>query len=170
MTQTAAGEQNWKEKLKMTAFLRMYTFTKIPLIWWIRPSVVEVSQDRSILKVPLSRKTRNHLHSMYFGAMAIGAEVCVALKAVTTIVASKKPVDFVFKDFKAEFLKRAEGDVHFIFEGARAVEELTQLAIQTGERQSKTFQGYAIVPEKDPNEKVMNFEVTLSLKLRQKKH
>lgn len=161
---------NWTEKLKMTTFLRLYTFSKIPLIWWIRPSVVEVSRERSVLKIPLSRRTRNHLNSMYFGAMAIGSEVCVALKAVKAIVDSKKPVDYVFKDFKAEFHKRAEGDVHFVFENGTAVEELTQLAIQTGERQTKTFQGYAVVPSIDPNEKVLTFAVTLSMKLRQKKH
>lgn len=160
---------SWSEKLKMNAFLRLYTFTKIPLISWIHPSVIELNSECSILKVPLTRRTRNHLHSMYFGAMAIGAEVCVALKAVKTIVDSKKPVDYVFKDFKAEFHKRAEGDVHFVFEEAKAVEELTQLAIQSGERQSKTFQGYGIVPSKDPSVKVLTFAVTLSMKLRQKK-
>jgi hypothetical protein len=159
---------NWSDRLKMNAFLRFYTFAKIPLIWWIRPSVVEVSSERSVLKIPLSRRTRNHLHSMYFGAMAIGAEVCVALKAVKTIVDSKKPVDYVFKDFKADFLKRAEGDVHFIFEDAKAVEDLTALAISSGERQSQTFHGYAVVPSKDPNEKVLTFAVTLSMKLRRK--
>lgn len=169
MTQTNQG-LSWQEKLKMTAFIRLYTFMKIPLIWWIHPSVVEISRDVSILKIPLTRRSRNHLNSMYFGAMAIGAEVCVALKAVKTINDSKKPVDYVFKDFKAEFLKRAEDDVHFVFEDAKAVEDLTQLAIKTGERQNQTFNGYAIVPKKDPTEKVMTFAVTLSMKLRQKKH
>jgi len=168
--QTTEATLSWSEKLKMNAFLRVYTFMKIPLISWIHPSVVELNGERSVLKIPLSRRTRNHLHSMYFGAMAIGAEVSVALKAVKTIVDSKKPVDYVFKDFKAEFHKRAEGDVHFIFEDARGVEELTKLAIESGERQTKTFHGYAVVPSKDPNEKVLTYAVTLSMKLRQKKH
>jgi hypothetical protein len=158
----------WLERFKMTCFVRFYTFLKIPLIWWIRPSVIELNSQRSILKIPLTRRTRNHLRSMYFGAMAIGAEVCVAMRAVKTIIDSKKPVDFVFKDFKIEFLKRAEGDVHFIFAETQAVEELTQKAIQSGERQSQTFHGYGIVPSLNPEEKILTFSVTLSLKLRQK--
>ncbi len=159
-----------KARLKNTAFLRLFTFWKIPLIWWIRPSVVEMGDSRTVIKVPLNRRTQNHLRSMYFGAIAIGAELVVAMKAVYAIHLSKKPVDFVFKDFKIDFLKRAEGDVHFICDSGLDVTKLVEKTIQTGERETQTFQGYAIVPAKDPNEKIVTFEVTLSVKLRKKKN
>jgi acyl-coenzyme A thioesterase PaaI-like protein len=158
-----------KARLQNTAFLRLFTFWKIPLIWWIQPSVVEMGTSRTVIKVPLNRRTKNHLRSMYFGAIAIGAELVVAMKAVYAIHQSKRKVDFVFKDFKIDFLKRAEGDVHFICESGLEVTQLVEKTIQTGERETQTFQGYAIVPSKDPNEKVVTFEVTLSVKLRKPK-
>ncbi len=139
------------------------------MIWWIRPSVLEMGQERTVIEVKLGRRTRNHLKSMYFGALAIGAELVVAMKAAYAIHQSKQKVDFVFKDFKCNFLKRAEGDVHFICDSGLEVEKLVQKTIATGERETQTFKGYAIVPKKDPNEKIIEFEVTLSVKKKAKR-
>jgi acyl-coenzyme A thioesterase PaaI-like protein len=155
-----------KTHWKQTAFLRLFTFWKIPLINWLRPSVMEMGKDRTVIRMPLNRRTKNHLNSMYFGALAVGSELVVAAKAVQAIHDSKQKVDFVFKDFKAEFLKRAENDVFFICDQGQAVEALVAKTIQTGERETQTFQGYGVVPSKDPNEKVLQFEVTLSVKRR----
>lgn len=158
-----------KIRLRNTAFLRLFTFWNIPLIWWIRPTVLEMGTSRTVIEIKLQRRTRNHLKSMYFGAIAIGSELVVATKAVQAIHESKRKVDFVFKDFKIDFLKRAEGDVHFICDSGAAVTQLVQKAIASGERETQTFQGYAIVPSKDPQEKIVTFDVTLSLKLRRAK-
>jgi hypothetical protein len=158
-----------KNRLRNTLFVRAFTFWNIPLIWWIRPSVLEMGKERTIISIALNRRTRNHLKSMYFGALAIGAELVVAAKAVQAIYESDEKVDFVFKDFKAEFLKRAEGTVHFICDQGVGVEELVKKCLVTGERETQTFPGYAIVPSKDPNEKVLTFEVTLSVKKKRKK-
>lgn len=155
-----------QNRFRNTAFLRLFTFWNIPLIWWIRPSVLEMGPSRTVIEIKLGRRTRNHLRSMYFGAIAIGSELVVATKAVHAIHQSKKKVDFVFKDFKIDFLKRAEGDVHFICDSGIDVTKLVEKTIATGERESQTFTGYAIVPSKDPNEKIVTFEVTLSVKLR----
>lgn len=157
------------ERLKQTAFIRVYTFMKIPLIWWIRPSIIEMGKQRTELKIPLNRRTKNHLNSMYFGALAIGAELVIAAKAVHAIHNSRKKVDFVFKDFKGQFLKRAEGDVHFICEQGEMVEALIAKTIATGEREEMVYTSYAVVPGKDPQEKVASFELTLSVKYKPKK-
>ncbi len=135
----------FKERFKNTAFIRFYTFMKIPLIWWIRPSLIEVSKERTILEIKLQRRTKNHLGAMYFGALAIGAEVTIAVKALKAIYDSKEKVDFVFKDFKADFLKRAEGDVHFICDQGTQVEALVKKCIESGQRESQTFESYAMV-------------------------
>ncbi len=157
------------DRFKQTAFIRLYTFWNIPLIWWIRPSVIEMGKKRTELKIALNRRTKNHLNSMYFGALAIGAELVIAAKAVQTIQEQRKRVDFVFKDFKGDFLKRAEGDTHFICDQGEAVEALIKKTIQTGEREEAKFTSYAIVPSKDATEKIAQFELTLSVRYKPKK-
>ena len=90
---------------KDNLFLSLYAWSKIPLIGFCAPRVLESSGSRTVLKIPLGFRTKNHLGAMYFGALAIGGELCVAMLAVKLIQESGLKIDFVFKDFKAEFLK-----------------------------------------------------------------
>lgn len=158
-----------KTRFKNTLFLQLYAFFKIPLLAWVRPQVLENSTEKTVLKLPLSRRTKNHLNVMYFGALGMGAEACIALKAVQAIEKSGQRIDFIFKDFQAQFLKRAESDVHFTCDQGREVEALLQKAIASKERETQTFRSYATTPDKTGNEVVAEFKVTLSIKLRQKK-
>ncbi len=154
------------ESFKLTLFVRAFTFLKIPLLWWVRPTIVEMSDKKIELKIPLSRRTKNHLNSMYFGALCMGGEAAVAVKGVKAIHDSKQKIDFIFKDFQANFLKRAGGDVHFICEEGFKVDELVEKAKHTSERLEVTVKSYAIVPKINPQEKVAEFAVTMSLKKR----
>lgn len=147
----------------------MYAWTKIPLIGFCSPKVIEASDARTVLKVPLNWRTKNHLGAMYFGALAIGSELCIAMLAVKKIQESGERIDFLFKDYKANFLKRAEGDVHFICEQANVVVEQIELAKKTEERLNRKMVAYAIVPSISLTERVAEFELTFSVKRRVKK-
>lgn len=153
-------------QIKTTAMVRLYTFLKIPLLCMVRPTILENNSEKTILKIPLMRRTKNHLGVMYFGVLAMGAEAAVALKAIQAIQESGKRVDYIFKNFKADFLRRAEGDVHFICEQGPAVQALVQKCISSGERETQTFNSIALVPSKDATNPVAEFEVTLSVKMR----
>jgi hypothetical protein len=95
----------------------------------------------------------------------MGAELSVALRALKAISESGKRVDFIFRDFQAEFLKRADGHVHFVCEEGKKVAQLIHKAIAGDERQNQTFGGYAFVPSKS-EEPVMKYKLTLSVKKR----
>lgn len=146
--------------------MRLFAFFKIPLLGWVKPRLISMDQNTTRLAIPLNRRTKNHLGVMYFGALAMGAEAAVAIKAIKAIQQSEKKVDFIFKDFQASFLKRAEGDVHFICDQGLAVEALVAKCIQSGERETETFESYAIVPAKSESEKVAAFKISLSVKSR----
>ncbi len=162
------------EFFKINVFLRVYTWIKIPLIGFCSPKLMELTDRRLVLKIPLGYRTRNHLKSMYFGALAIGAEMSIVLIAILKIKehtdAGGDRIDFVFKDFKIDFLKRPDGDVHFISDDIQTVVAQVGEAKNSLERINKTMKGYAVVPSIDPNERVAEFELTLSLKRRPKKN
>lgn len=157
------------QNLKINLFLFLYAWTKIPLIGFCSPRVIEANDRRTVLKVPLGFRTKNHLGAMYFGALTIGSELCIAMLAVKKIQESGLKIDFLFKDYKAEFLKRAEGDVHFICDEAQTVVEQINEAKNSTERINRTMTAYAIVPSVSETEKVASFTLTLSVKNRQKK-
>lgn len=157
--------QNFKNNL----FLMLYAWSKIPLIGFCSPKIIEANSERTVLMIPLSYRTKNHLNAMYFGALAIGSELCIAMLAVKMIQESGVKIDFLFKDYKANFLKRAEGDVHFICEEAQVVAQQINEAKNSPERINRTMTAYAIVPSISTTEKVATFELTLSVKNREKK-
>ncbi|HEY8887948.1 MAG TPA: DUF4442 domain-containing protein, partial [Gallionella sp.] len=65
------------EKALATLGLRLFGFAKIPMMLYVRPSVMEISNERVVVRIPLTRRTRNHLGSMYFGALSVGADCSV---------------------------------------------------------------------------------------------
>lgn len=151
---------------KANLFLKAYGLFKIPLLAYVAPKCVELTPTRSVIKIKLNRRSQNHLKVMYFGALGIGAELSVAITAVASIYESGQRIDFIFKDFKAEFLKRCDGDVHFICEEADRVRALIEKASSCPERLEGTFKGYCTVPSKSETDKVATYELTLSVKNR----
>lgn len=154
------------KNLKLTAFVNLYGLLKIPLVLFVSPRVVEAGEKRFILKIPLSYRTKNHLGSMYFGALGIGAELSIAAAAVVAITESKQKIDFIFKDFSGQYIKRADGDVHFICDEVEAVKSLIEEAKTNPNRLERKLKGYAVVPKTHPTEPVMTYELTLSVRNR----
>ena len=52
------------------------------------------------IKIPLKRRTKNHLYSMYFGALSVGADITGGFLAMMCIQKTNKRVALIFKDFK----------------------------------------------------------------------
>jgi hypothetical protein len=66
---------------------------------------------------------------------------------------------------RAEFLKRADGDVLFKNRDGRRIAEAVERAGATGERVTIPLEVLACVPEKYGDEPVSRFTMTLSLKM-----
>ncbi len=159
-------KNNVPKKLQDTVFVRLFGLMKVPLIFWVSPSVVSLNDQECIIKIPLNRRTKNHLKSMYFGVLCTGADIAGGLVAMNEITASKKKIALSFKDFNAEFLKRAEGDVHFICTQIPEIKNFVQDVIKSGERMNFPVNIKAVVPSINPNEEVAKFVLTLSLKVK----
>lgn len=147
-----------------TVFLRMFGLMKIPLLGFVRPRIVEINEDSVEIEIPLSRRTKNHLGSMYFGALAIGADCAAGYLCVRHIITKQLPVTFVFKDMTARFIKRPDGNVRFFCsQGEEVLRSLTE-AMKSGERINIPMVVTATVPSVSESEAVAEFTLTLSLK------
>jgi acyl-coenzyme A thioesterase PaaI-like protein len=151
--------------IKATLLLNTFGLFKVPVIFFLRPRVLEISHERIVVKIPLRRRSKNHLGSMYFGALAAGADCVVGLLAVHLMRELGHPqMHLSFKDFHADFLKRAMGDVHFVCDSGPAISQQIKEAAATQQRVNLTVPAYAIVPDIDPKDPVATFTLTLSLK------
>ena len=135
---------------------------KIPLLFYVSPKIIEISPDSCIVKIKLRRRTKNHLNSMYFGAMAVGADVAVGLHAFYLSELKKAKISLAFKSFNAEFLKRAESDVNFICEEGNKIIKMIEESKIEGKRVNEMIDVQAI---NSSNEMVAKFTMELSLKV-----
>ena len=154
------------ENIRSTAFVRLFGLTKVPLIWYVGPSVKEFSDEKCVIKVPLNRRTKNHLGSMYFGVLCTAADVAGGVVAMREIQNSGRKIALSFKDFEADFLKRAEGDTFFTNTQGLEIRAFVQRAIESGERENMPVKVTATVPSKFGDEPVAEFTLTLSIKLK----
>jgi acyl-coenzyme A thioesterase PaaI-like protein len=154
----------WKETLKIWAF----GWLKIPMIAYLRPTVQRLDDEQAVIRFKLNRRSRNHLGSMYFGALSVGADLAGGILAMQQIEKSGKPVSLVFGSFKADFHKRPMADVDFVCKDGAAIRDLVQKAIETGERVSMPVTIIATTPSLSGDEAMATMVLELSLKLKDK--
>ncbi len=153
------------ETFKQTWGVRLFGWFKIPLLAKTWPTVMELGEQRCVVRLPLSRATKNHLGSMYFGALAIGADCAGGLIAVEQIRRKKANVSLVFKSFQAQFLKRPEHDVYFICEEGEQIRAQVERALVSEDRVTELVNLRADVKLPDGSfETVATFLLELSLK------
>jgi len=137
-------------------------FFKIPLIGFTRPKLIALDEKNVSVKIRLNRRTKNHLNSMYFGALAIGADITGGIHVFYFSEILNKKVSFSFKRMNAQFLKRAESDVYFSSNEGQIIKEAIEESIKTGERINKSIM---ITAKNESQEIVATFEMISSLKV-----
>jgi acyl-coenzyme A thioesterase PaaI-like protein len=156
---------DWK-MIKATWSLRLFAWTRIPLIAVLRPTLVAADSERCVVRIPLNWLNKNHLGSLYFGALCIGADLAGGLIVMNLIRARRSSVAFLFKDFHADFHKRAEGATVFVCQDGKMLQALLDRAEASGEREENTVKVVATVPDKLGDEPVASFRLTISMKRR----
>jgi acyl-coenzyme A thioesterase PaaI-like protein len=158
-----------KISLKDTWYLRAFAFAKIPLLFMASPSVVSLTDEECIIALPFQKRNKNHLGSMYFGALCIGAEITGGMLGNRYLMKVKRGKgNLIFKDFTAKFLKRAEGQTLFkCLDGAKVRDAVTK-AEESMERMEVPLTIKAYVPKDFGDEPVAEFTLTMSLKVKRK--
>lgn len=134
---------------------------KIPMLGYTGLKLIEINDTTAKTKIRLKRRTKNHLNSMYFGALAVGADVAAGLHAFYFASLQNTKVSFAFKGMSCEFIKRVESDCIFVSEDGKKVEDAILKSIATGDRVNTSTKVVAYNAE---NELVANFEMIVSVK------
>ena len=151
--------------IKETALLRLVGL-RVPMLLFLGPRVLELDDERCAIEIPLTWRSRNHfIGAMYFGALCAGADLAGGMPAAK-LIAKHRGLRLVFGQMRAEFLKRADGDVVFRSRNPRRVAEAAREAVRTGERVAAPVEVVATVPLRYGEEPVARFEMTISLKVK----
>lgn len=144
--------------------LRLFGFFKVPLIWYCRPKILALDEEKVKIKIPLRRRTKNHLNSMYFGTLAVGADVAGGFMAMSKAEARGTKISLAFKAVKAEFLKRPEADVIFTCHDGAVIDKMLDETLASGERVNQSVRIVATCPSLAADEPMAVFDLTLSVK------
>ena len=136
---------------------------KIPMIGFVRPRIISINDQKAVLKVRLKRRTRNHLKSMYFGAMAVGADLAAGLHTYYLAGDDAQRMSFVFKSISAEFHKRAETDAFFVCNDGEKLSKAIRESIESGER---VHQNVQVLVLNTADEVVATFDMTVSFRFK----
>lgn len=154
-----------KPSFKLKLFLWYFSRFKVPMLGFVKPQLIHIDNQTVIVKIALKRRSRNHIHSMYFGALAAGADLAAGLHAVYLAHNMRLRVTPIFKSLHAEFLKRAEQDVYFICEEGQKVAQMLSKAQSTQQRVTHSVTVQAVIGYPHNKITVAAFELGLSIKL-----
>lgn len=148
-------------------FLWYFGHFRVPLIGSARPKLLKLTDEDIIVKIKLRRKTKNHLNSMYFGALAIGADIAGGLHGFYHIHKADVKASILFKSFEATFLSRPESDVYFVCNEGLTVKEMIESSIKQNKRinQPITIDAYTMYEDSNRKTKVAELKLELSIKV-----
>lgn len=154
MTRLQLRRLRWK--------LRLLGWFKIPMIGYTAPTIVSIDEERAVIEVKFGRRTKNHLGSMYLGALAVGADVAAGIHVFYFSELSQLKVSFAFKSMEVQFIKRATSSVQFSSHQGKEIAKLLKESQESGERRHQIIS----VEAKDTvGELVAVFKMEISVKV-----
>lgn len=147
---------------KMKWLLFLLANFKIPIMGFLRPKLMKMDEDTVEVRIKLNRRSKNHLKSMYFGALAVGADVAGGIHAFYFAEKHSKKVSFAFKSMHASFLKRAESDIVFVCNEGAKIEEVILESLKT---QTRINQSVTVRALNSAQEEVAVFVMEISVKI-----
>lgn len=146
-------------------FLWAFGKFKVPMIGYLGPKLLELNDESLIIKVPFKRRSKNHLNSMYFGALSVGADLAGGLHSYYFADKLNLKCSVVFKSFNAQFLKRPQSDVYFICNQGNEVMQMLLQAEKSKERITQSIPITAYTNYFSNKEEVAKFTLGLSVKV-----
>lgn len=146
-------------------FLWKFSHFQVAMIGYLRPKLITLNDDDIVIRLPLNRRSRNHLHSMYFGALAVGADLAGGMHGFYHADKAKCKVSLAFKSFQAQFLKRPESDVYFVCTEGKIVRDMIEESKISKERVNKPINLKAYTHYESKPEEVAHFILELSVKV-----
>lgn len=147
---------------KMRWLLFLLGFMKIPMIRYTRPKLLAIDDNTVRVKIKLRRRTKNHLSSMYFGALSVGADIAGGIQVFYFSKKMDRKVSFAFKGMNAQFLKRAESDIVFESNEGPKIQKAMEKSLIEGARINDSIM---VEAKNDAGEIVATFEMIVSVRV-----
>ncbi|MBU3926282.1 MAG: DUF4442 domain-containing protein [Bacteroidetes bacterium] len=93
--------------------MRLYMLWKLPLAFFARLRVDEMSMQKASISLPYNYLNKNPFRSIYFAALSMAAELSTGILAMAHVEKNPVPVSMLVLGVKAEFVKKAKSRIIF---------------------------------------------------------
>lgn len=135
---------------------------KTPMLLLANPKVVSSTSSRVEIKLPLNWFTRNSWNTMFFAAIAAGADLTGGFAAFEQ--APGLGVGVLYKNFSCTFLRRVDGPLNLVCDDGIAITKGIHEAAATGQRINVDVKVNGFVQSYSSTHPVFTAAMTLSLK------
>lgn len=159
-------DEKFLKMVRNPILFKLFLFTKLPAAFIAGCKVKEVTTESCSITVPYRWLTQNPFRSTYFAVLSMAAEMSTGMLALMMTQDSKPSVSMLVTHLEADFVKKATGITTFVCNDGKAMNELVEQAIITGEGKSftATATGYS-----QSGEVEAVFKIEWSFKARLKK-
>jgi len=115
-----------------------FLLIKLPMGLLAGLKLVEATPKHAIVMVKYQYVTKNPFHSIYFGCLAMAAELASGALGLVYSMNLKPEVSMLVVRIEAEFMKKGRGRIHFICEDGEILGKAAKETRETGEPRTVT--------------------------------
>ena len=143
--------------------INLFSLIKIPLNWIAGVRVIEITNEKCVVKVKHKWINQNPFKSMFWAVQGMAAELSTGILVMKVIANSGKKVSMLVTEQKGSFTKKATGKIIFTCKDLSKIQKAIQDSIKTGEGKVFTLISKGI---NEDGIKVSEFEFQWSLKVK----
>ena len=113
--------------------MRLYMLWKLPLAFFARLRVDEMSMQKASVSLPYNYLNKNPFRSIYFAALSMAAELSTGILAMAHVEKTPVPVSMLVLGVKAEFVKKAKSRIIFTCSQGELLEKTIAQSITENE-------------------------------------
>ena len=113
--------------------LNTYTMFKLPAAYWCGVRTKHIDNEKCIVGVKYKWINQNPFKSMFWAVQGMAAEFSTGALMISKIQESGKRVSMLVTSNNATFTKKATGKIRFTCNDGKAIDDVLNKAITTGE-------------------------------------
>ncbi len=142
---------------------RLFLLTKLPLAYIAGVKQIKLSSLKAVIGISHSWLNQNPFRSIYFGALAMAAEISTGILVMNKIQSSGSSISMLVGEMEASFTKKATGHIEFVCDQGDTIDEVISTAIADGNGHQIKLTS---VGRDDNGDEVATFSFFWSIKLR----
>jgi acyl-coenzyme A thioesterase PaaI-like protein len=147
-----------------TKALFHFGISVMPMMRYVRPRLVELTPDRTTVRIDVSRRSKNGYNSLFLGALAAGGDCAAGLFPMKFMFETGHRTIPIVKSVSSEYYKRITTYAHFTCTQGKELYGVCNAVVASGERQEFTVYVNVTAPSEFGDEVVAKITQVMSVK------